>query len=107
MTFIEVAFALAKVMAGNKANSNEVIFKGLSNEIIENAIQRDDLDYVVDALFATAMFGFDGKYKSRYLNINDNSTRKSGDRETRKGKVPFILNSGQYLGDIDVAFIQR
>ena len=109
MTFIEVAFMLAKKMAGNKANSNKLIFKGLSKEIIDNAIlEHNDLDYVVDALFATAMFGFDGKYKSRYLGVNDTSTRESGGiRNIAHGTIPFVLNSGQTLGNVGVVFQQE
>ena len=108
ITFIDMAFKLANVMSGGNVNTNEIIFNGLNNEIIENAIRHDDFDYVIDALFATAMFGYDGKYKSRYC-LNDNSTRYSGENYKKygSGKIPFVLNSGETLGEVDVVFSQR
>lgn len=72
ITFTEAAFRIANVMSGSGRNKNEKIFKGISEEIIEKAIQGKDYDYVVDALFATNMFGFEGGYyASKYIKTED------------------------------------
>lgn len=92
ITFMEVAFRIANVMAGSGTNKNEKIFKGISQEIIEKAIQGKDYDYVVDALFATNMFGFEGGYySSKYIKTEDDeAVKKRSTIRTRAAGVAGI-----------------
>ena len=98
ITFMEVAFRIANVMSGHGSNKNDKIFKGISEEIIEKAIQGKDYDYVVDALFATNMFGFKGGYyASKYIKTEDKEAvqkRSSTIRTRAAGMAAIDLGGG-------------
>lgn len=71
LSFTDFAFRTVAALSGQKCNVNDIILKGLSEEVIRNAIQDDQFDVVVDRLFDAARYGVQGNLNSTGFAVSD------------------------------------
>lgn len=71
ISFSDFAFKTVAALAGQKKNVNDIILKGLSNEVIRNSIIDEKYDVVVDRLFDAARYGVQSDLNTKGFSIND------------------------------------
>jgi|WetSurMetagenome_2_1015567.scaffolds.fasta_scaffold169543_2 hypothetical protein len=99
ISFSDFAFSVALNISGQSNNKNEIMFNGLSKEIIGGAILKQNYSYVVDCLFDAARYGYDGVNRSKYIEINK-SPKQNSSRNINNDEMlgDILLNSGEKAG---------
>lgn len=75
LSFTDFAFKTVAALSGQKSNVNDIILKGLSEEVIRKAILDDQYDMVVDRLFDAARYGVQGPLNTEGFQISDQIDR--------------------------------
>lgn len=108
-SFTDFAFKTANALAGQSKNRNEKIFRGISEVVLKKAITDNDYSYVVDALFDTFRYGWEGMNQSKFIDMkvvqpelppNERPIKRRGQYQV--GEVR--LNSGDFLGKVEVEY---
>ena len=89
-TFTDFAIKVAKVLGGTGKNRNQLMLNGLVSTVINRAIDEENYQVVVDALFDAARYGINSSLSSKFVNA------KSSNAQVMQGICN--LNSGEYLG---------
>lgn len=115
VSFTDFAFKTANALAGQSKNRNTEIFRGISEVVLDKAIADDDYHYVVDALFDTFRYGWEGKHQSKFIDMRNDTKVKEIEVEVPdlpryKGRSTRIhglekigeirLNSGEVLDKV-------
>lgn len=102
ISFADFALRTVAALAGQKRNVNDVILKGLSEEIIRNAVMQEKYDMVVDRLFDAARYGVKGPLNTEGFSVSD-KIDKHIKIESRDGiKIARLPGSGDPLCEIRV-----
>lgn len=111
ISFTDFAFKVANALAGQSKNRNEAIFKGISEVVLRKAIADNDYSYVVDALFDTFRYGWEGAASgSRFIDmrvIPKDLPSYEERKPQRRGSYQVgevRLNSGESLGKIEIEY---
>lgn len=75
LSFTDFAFKTVAALSGQKSNVNDILLKGLSEEVIRKAILDDQFDMVVDRLFDAARYGVEGNLSTSGFSISDKIDR--------------------------------
>lgn len=67
ISFTDFALKVANALAGQSNNRNEILFQGIADVVLQNAIAKNDLKYVVDAIYDTLRHGWSGEGSSSFL----------------------------------------
>lgn len=59
------------VLSGRKANCQEIILKGLGQEVITNLIKKEDYDAIIDRLFDAMRYGVKGPLQTKGFQVSD------------------------------------
>ena len=102
ISFADFAIKTVAALAGQERNINDVILKGLSEEVIRNAVMRDKYDMVVDRLFDAARYGVKGPLNTEGFSVSD-KIDKHIKIETKDGiRVAHLPGSGDPLCEIKI-----
>lgn len=102
ISFADFAIKTVAALAGQERNINDVILKGLSEEVIRNAVMREDYDTVVDRLFDAARYGVKGPLNTTGFSVSD-KIDKHIKIESKDGiKIARLPGSGDPLCEIRV-----
>ena len=71
LSFTDFAFKTVAALSGQKRNVNDIILKGLSEEVIRKAILDDQYDMVVDRLFDAARYGVQSSLSTNGFAMSD------------------------------------
>lgn len=104
MSFTDFAFKTTAALSGQKRNINDIILKGLSEEVIKNAIIEEKYDMVVDRLFDAARYGVTSTLNTQGFSINDKLPKnKHVDIQTKDGvKIVRLPGSGDPLCEVKI-----
>lgn len=112
ISFTDFAFKVANALAGQSKNRNEVIFRGISEVVLKKAIADNDYSYVVDALYDTFRYGWEGASSgSRFIDMRvvpKDLPSYEGRKPQRRGSSQIgevRLNSGESLGKIQIEYV--
>lgn len=75
ISFTDFAFRVVAALSGQKCNVNEILLKGLSEEVIRRAIMDNQLNVVVDRLFDAARYGVETSVSTEGFAISDRIDR--------------------------------
>lgn len=104
LSFTDFAFKTVAALSGQKRNVNDIILKGLSEEVIRNAIMEEQYDMVVDRLFDAARYGVRSTLNTQGFSINDEIPKsKHIDIKSKDGvKIVRLPGSGDPLCKINI-----
>ena len=71
ISFSDFALRTVAALSGQKRNVNDVILKGLGEEVIRNAILEEQYDLVVDRLFDAARYGVQSSLNTKGFEVTD------------------------------------
>lgn len=71
ISFADFAFKTVAALSGQKRNVNDIILKGLGEEVIRNAILEERYDLVVDRLFDAARYGVQSSLNTKGFEVTD------------------------------------
>lgn len=102
ISFADFALRTVAALAGQKRNINDVILKGLSEEIVRNAIVEEKYDMVVDRLFDAARYGVKGPLNTEGFSVSD-KIDKHIRIESKDGiKIARLPGSGDPLCEVKI-----
>ena len=102
ISFADFALKTVASLAGQERNVNDVILKGLSEEIIRNAVMQEKYDMVVDRLFDAARYGVKGPLNTEGFSVSD-KIDKHIKIESKDGiKIARLPGSGDPLCEVRV-----
>lgn len=97
----EWALKVVGVLSGKKANCQEIILKGLGQEVITNLIKNEDYDAVIDRLFDAARYGVQGPLHTKGFNISDDIRGHIKIMANGKDrKVAVLPGSGDVIAEV-------
>lgn len=116
ISFADFALKTVAALSGQHRNVNDIVLKGLGQEVIKNAIMDNQYDLVVDRLFDAARYGVQSSLNTKGFSIDDKIDRhvkidcKEGIRKVRlpgSGDVLCKVKIGVTGVDCDVQEVQR
>ena len=104
ISFTDFALKTVAALSGQKRNVNDIILKGLSEEVIKNAIIEEQYDVVVDRLFDAARYGVSSSLNTQGFSISDKLPKsKHIDIQSRDGiKIVRLPGSGDPLCKVHI-----
>lgn len=102
ISFTDFAMKTVAALSGQKANVNDILLKGLSEEVIRNAIINKEYDTVVDRLFDAARYGVKTDINTKGFSINDRITSRVDIKSKDGVKVVRLPGSGDPLCEINI-----
>lgn len=111
ISFADFALKTVAALSGQHRNVNDIVLKGLGQEVIKNAIMDNQYDLVVDRLFDAARYGVQSSLNTKGFSIDDKIDRhvkidcKEGIRKVRlpgSGDVLCKVKIGVTGVDCDV-----
>ena len=100
ISFTDFAMKTVAALSGQKANVNDILLKGLSEEVIRKAIIDQEYDVVVDRLFDAARYGVQTQIATKGFSINDKITSRVEIKSKDGVKVVRLPGSGDPLCEI-------
>lgn len=102
ISFADFALKTVAALAGQKCNVNDIILKGLSEEVVRNAIIEEKYDMVVDRLFDAARYGIKGPLNTEGFSVSD-KIDKHIKIESKDGiKIARLPGSGDPLCEVRI-----
>lgn len=116
LSFQDFAFRIFRALVGLADNRNKnIILKGLSEEIIENAVLKKDYNWLIDRLFTVALYGVNQGFLSMvdvsgHKVVNIETVKKDDDTvkniivniNGRKKTVPWVDSIGNLIADVEI-----
>lgn len=105
LSFIDFAIKVITALSGQANNQNEIVLKGLTEDLIRKAVAADKYDYVVDRLFDVARYGTSGPIHSEAFQIQD-KFKEHVDVTCKDGiRIVRLPGSGDKLCTIHVGVV--
>lgn len=104
ISFTDFAFKTVAALSGQKRNINDIILKGLSEEVIKNAIMEEQYDMVVDRLFDAARYGVQSSLNTQGFSVSDKLPKSRHiDIKSKDGiKIVRLPGSGDPLCEVKI-----
>ena len=97
ISFSDFALRTVAALSGQKRNVNDVILKGLGEEVIRNAILEEQYDLVVDRLFDAARYGVQSSLNTKGFEVTDQIKQHVKIQSKDGVKVIRLPGSGDLL----------
>lgn len=102
ISFTDFAFRTVSALAGQQRNVNDVILKGLSEEVIKNAIVEEQYDMVVDRLFDAARYGVKSPLNTQGFSVSDKIKQHVKIQSQDGVRVVRLPGSGDPLCEVKI-----
>lgn len=90
-------FDVVRCLAGQQANCNDIVRKGLSQEVVDAAIFKGDYDIVIDRLFDAARYGVKTKLNTKGFQISDDINQHVKITSHDGSRIVTLPGSGEVL----------
>ena len=102
ISFSDFALRTVAALSGQKRNVNDVILKGLGEEVIRNAILEEQYDLVVDRLFDAARYGVQSSLNTKGFEVTDQIKQHVKIQSKDGVKVIRLPGSGDPLCQVKI-----
>ena len=102
ISFSDFALRTVAALSGQKRNVNDVILKGLGEEVIRNAILEEQYDLVVDRLFDAARYGVQSSLNTKGFKVTDQIKQHVKIQSKDGVKVIRLPGSGDPLCQVKI-----
>lgn len=102
ISFADFALKTVAALAGQKCNVNDIILKGLSEEVVRNAIIEEKYDMVVDRLFDAARYGIKGPLNTEGFSVSDKIDQHIKIESKDGIKIARLPGSGDPLCEVRI-----
>lgn len=95
VSLLDMAIHIADAITGIGNGRNKRMFDGITKAILEQAVDKKDLDCVVDVLFDSLRNGTDGVLSSKYI-TNEDIQRRVEEIASKDPKLQFTVGNDIY-----------